>query len=97
MTGGGNFPSRLIRPDFLLNLLYTTEKIYGLDVMEHMLYMISRKLEVADERVSAQNRICFQSLADNAMISYALGGIGMTTVFASGEILFGRLGNIIKP
>ena len=38
MTGGGNFPSRLIRPDFLLNLLYTTEKIYGLDVMEHAVH-----------------------------------------------------------
>jgi len=27
MTGGGNFPSRKVRPDYLVNLLHTTEKM----------------------------------------------------------------------
>jgi hypothetical protein len=84
MTGGGNFPSRLVRPDFILNLLYTTEKMYGLDVMKHVIYDLVQS-RGCGRAVSAQNTISFQNLTDNAVISYALGGIGMTTMFSNGE------------
>jgi hypothetical protein len=84
MTGGGNFPSRLVRPDYLLNLLYTTEKMYGIDVMKHAVYDLVQS-RGCGRAVSAQNTISFQNLADNAVISYALGGIGMTTMFSNGE------------
>ena len=84
MTGGGNFPSRLIRPDFVLNLLYTTEKMYGLDANEHVIYDLVQS-RGCGRAVSAQNTIAFQKLASNAVTSYALGGIGMTTMFANGE------------
>ena len=84
MTGGGNFPSRLIRPDFVLNLLYTTEKMYGLDVGEDIVYDLIQS-RGCGRAVSAQNTIAFQKLASNAVTSYALGGIGMTTMFANGE------------
>ena len=84
MTGGGNFPSRLVRPDFLLNLLYSTEKMYGINVMKHAVYDLVQS-RGCGRAVSAQNTICFQSLADNTVVSYALGGIGMTTMFSNGE------------
>lgn len=87
MTGGGNFPSRLIRPDYMLNLLYTTEKMYGLDVMKNAVYDIVQS-RGCGRAVSAQNSIQFKSLADNTVINYALGGIGMTTMFPNGEKMF---------
>ena len=83
MTGGGNFPSRLVRPDFLLNLLYTTEKLYGIDVIDHAIYDLVQA-RGCGRSVSAQNTIAFQPLACNATVSYALGGIGMTTMFSNG-------------
>ena len=83
MTGGGNFPSRLVRPDFLLNLLYTTEKMYGIDVIDHAIYDLVQS-RGCGRSVSAQNTIAFQPLASNATVSYALGGIGMTTMFSNG-------------
>ena len=36
MTGGGNFPSRLSKPDYVLNLLYTTEEAFGLRQLVHL-------------------------------------------------------------
>ncbi|CAF4532340.1 unnamed protein product [Rotaria socialis] len=84
MTGGGNFPSRFIRPDYMLNLLYTTEKMYGLDVMKNAVYDIVQS-RGCGRAVSAQNTIRFSNLADNAVINYALGGIGMSTMFSNGE------------
>ncbi|CAF0995371.1 unnamed protein product [Adineta steineri] len=84
MTGGGNFPSRLVRPDYLLNLLHTTEKMYGIDIMKHAIYDVIQS-RGCGRAVSAQNTIAFQNLADNAVVSYALGGIGMTTMFPNGE------------
>ena len=84
MTGGGNFPSRLVRPDYLLNLFYTTEKMYGIDVIKHAIYDIVQS-RGCGRAVSAQNTIAFQNLADNAVVSYALGGIGMSTMFPNGQ------------
>lgn len=34
MTGSGNFPSSHTKPDFVLNLLYTTEAVFGLEQFE---------------------------------------------------------------
>ncbi|CAF0729199.1 unnamed protein product [Adineta steineri] len=84
MTGGGNFPSRLVRPDILLNLICTTEKMYGLDILKSAVYDIVQS-RGCGRAVSAQNTISFQNLTDNAVINYALGGIGMTTMFSNGE------------
>ena len=84
MTGGGNFPSRFIRPDYALNLLYTTEKMYGLDIMKNAVYDMVQS-RGCGRAVSARNTIQFQNLTDNTVISYALGGIGMTTMFPNGE------------
>ena len=84
MTGGGNFPSRFVRPDYLLNLLHTTEKLYGLDVMKHAVYDVIQS-RGCGRAVSGQNSIAFQAIAVNAVVSYALGGIGMTTLFPNGQ------------
>jgi hypothetical protein len=84
MTGGGNFPSRLVRPDFLLNLLYTTEKMYGIDSIDHAMYDLIQS-KGCGRSVSGQNTIAFQTLCSNGVVSFALGGIGMTTMFANGE------------
>ena len=87
MTGGGNFPSRFAKPDYLVNLLTSTEKVYGLEMVQnHAVYDIVQS-RGCGRAVSAQNTIAFQHLADNAAITYALGGIGMTTMFANGEKL----------
>jgi hypothetical protein len=103
MTGGGNFPSRFIRPDYLLNLMHTTEKIYGLDAMPHAVYDIIQT-RGCGRAVSGQNSITFQSIADNAVVSYAMGGIGMTTLFPNGQLMLqmmeatdSKLANCSKP
>ncbi|UJR12687.1 hypothetical protein I4U23_016861 [Adineta vaga] len=85
MTGGGNFPSRFSKPDYLVNLLSSTEKIYGLNKLQHHgIYDIVQS-RGCGRAVSAQNTVAFQHLANNAVISYALGGIGMTKMFSNGE------------
>ena len=85
MTGGGNFPSRFSKPEYMVSLLSTTEHMYNLKaVRDHAFYDIVQSRSCA-RAVSAQNTIAFAYLADNAVINYALGGIGMTTMFSNAE------------
>jgi hypothetical protein len=87
MTGGGNFPSRLTKPIFVLNLLYTTEAIYGLDQFEEsdIVYDIIQS-RGCGRSVSARNTIGFNPIAKNVVSAYGLGGIGMTTAFSNGAL-----------
>lgn len=86
MTGGGNFPSRKITPDYLVNLLYTTEKMMGI-VLGLYLWCVGLNedesivsYDVVQSRgcgrgVSAKNSVAFSPIAENAVGSYALGGL----------------------
>ena len=85
MACGGNFPSRFAKPDYLLNVLTTTEKMYGHETIRHHAVFDILQTRSCARAVSVQNTMTFQHLADNAVISYALGGIGMTTIFSNGE------------
>lgn len=87
MTGGGNFPSRYTKPDFVLNLLYTTEEIFGLNDFEDgdIIYDIVQS-RGCGRSVSARNTVGFAPLAKNIVSAYGLGGIGMTTAFANGAL-----------
>lgn len=76
MTGGGNFPSRLVRPDYVLNLLHTTEHVYG---MRELVDAGAITYDLVQSRgcgrgVSAKNTIAFLPLATNCVVNYALGG-----------------------
>eukprot|EP00591_Stephanopyxis_turris_P005589 CAMPEP_0195530980 /NCGR_PEP_ID=MMETSP0794_2-20130614/34100_1 /TAXON_ID=515487 /ORGANISM="Stephanopyxis turris, Strain CCMP 815" /LENGTH=831 /DNA_ID=CAMNT_0040662609 /DNA_START=54 /DNA_END=2549 /DNA_ORIENTATION=- len=87
MTGGGNFPSRHTKPDFVLNLLYTTEAIFGLEDFEEgdIVYDIIQS-RGCGRSVSSRNTVGFSPIAKNAVAAYGLGGIGMTTAFANGAL-----------
>eukprot|EP00746_Dinoflagellata_sp_MGD_P159446 gnl/MRDRNA2_/MRDRNA2_86705_c0_seq1.p1 gnl/MRDRNA2_/MRDRNA2_86705_c0~~gnl/MRDRNA2_/MRDRNA2_86705_c0_seq1.p1 ORF type:complete len:843 (+),score=122.37 gnl/MRDRNA2_/MRDRNA2_86705_c0_seq1:187-2715(+) len=88
MTGGGNFPSRHTRPDVLLSLMNTTEKIFGLkdcdpgDVMYDLV-----QARGCGRSVSSRNTISFAPLGNNCVAAYGLGGIGMSTMFPNGELM----------
>lgn len=89
MTGGGNFPSRLVRPDYVLNLLFTTEHVYG---MGQLVEQGAITYDLVQSRgcgrgVSAKNTIAFLPLAANCVVNYALGGIGMSTMFPNGMLM----------
>jgi len=111
MTGGGNFPSRFTRPDVIVNLLHTTEQLFGLkpeynnnkdnDSMNNSFEDGDIMYDVVQVRgcgrsVSATNSITFAPIANNAVINYALGGIGMTTMFPNGELSLQILENMEK-
>jgi hypothetical protein len=99
MTGGGNFPSRFTKPDVVVNLLHTTEHLFGLNEYNNddnnpvdsifedgdIMYDIIQ-VRGCGRSVSATNSITFAPLANNAVINYALGGIGMTTMFPNAEL-----------
>jgi hypothetical protein len=88
MTGGGNFPSRHTKPDFVLNLMYTTEEIFGLNVAfkpGDVIYDIVQS-RGCGRSVSARNTVGFQPIAKNLCSAYGLGGIGMTTAFSNGAL-----------
>lgn len=86
MTGGGNFPSRHVRPDYFVNLLTTTELMLGLNREDIIGYDIIQG-RGCGRAVSAKNAIAFSPISKNAIGSYALGGIGMTTLFPNGELM----------
>jgi len=94
MTGGGNFPSRKITPDYVLNLLHTTEKMMGLDKDKHVVSYDLIQTRGCGRAVSAKNSVAFAPLATNAVANYALGGIGMTTMFPNGELMVQMLENL---
>ena len=93
MTGGGNFPSRHTKPDFVLNLLHTTEAMFGLN-NESSASLIQPGDIVYDivqtrgcgRSVSARNTVGFSPIAKNVVSAYGLGGIGMTTAFSNGAL-----------
>ncbi|KAL7575146.1 hypothetical protein ACA910_018639 [Epithemia clementina (nom. ined.)] len=98
MTGGGNFPSRHTKPDFVLNLLYTTEAVFGLNNLESSSSASSDAVQPGDiifdivqtrgcgRSVSARNTVGFSPIAKNVVSAYGLGGIGMTTAFSNGAL-----------
>mmetsp|Transcript_35264 Transcript_35264/g.31112 ORF Transcript_35264/g.31112 Transcript_35264/m.31112 type:complete len:599 (+) Transcript_35264:107-1903(+) len=89
MTGGGNFPSRHTSPDVVLNLLTNCEKIFGLNSFEeNSIYYDIIQLRGCGRGVTGNNTINFASLnKNNICITYGLGGIGMTTMFANAMLI----------
>lgn len=87
MTGGGNFPTRYISADIIINLLATTEKMFDLRNKQDAITYDLVQTRGCGRAVSAKNAISFLSLGRGAMGSYALGGIGMTTAYSNGELL----------
>jgi len=88
MTGGGNFPSRFTRPDILLSLMNTTEKIFGLKEYDagDIVYDLVQS-RGCGRSVSSRNTISFAHVGNNCVAAYGLGGIGMTTMFPNGELM----------
>ena len=87
VTGGGHFPSRYTKPDFVLNLLYTTEALFGLNEFSKgdIMYDIVQT-RGCGRSITARNTLSFCPLAKNVVSAYGLGGIGMTTAFANGAL-----------
>lgn len=87
MTGGGNFPTRHISADVVLNLLRTTEKMFDLQDKRDVITYDIVQMRSCGRAVSSKNAISFVSMGKGITGSYALGGIGMTTAYSNGELL----------
>lgn len=86
MTGGGNFPSRHTRPDYLVNLLRSSELMYDLNRDDVIGYDVVQS-RGCGRAVSAKNSVAFSRVGTNCVGSYALGGVGMTTMFPNAELM----------
>lgn len=89
MTGGGNFPTRHMSPDIVLNLLISTERIFDLEKKKNEKAVTYDLVQTrgCGRAVSAKNAINFVVLGKGAVGAYALGGLGMTTMYSNGELM----------
>ncbi len=72
MTGGGNTGSEEYRPEYFLNLLANTRRIFGDDLVGIL------STYGCPRAVNARNSTEFAKIAEGAVISYGKGGTGNT-------------------